>query len=196
MFAQEHEQQVQLLVKQLADVQQSAHNTSQTQILRDKVKQLEKDLYYYKKTSRDLRKKLKEDGGRSSSATHLSLHSVGSSATNELNADSAVKDSIETSATAVNDSLFSVRSGALSVKGSESRTTTKSGGLNVVTLKLEAGKGSDGSDLDTGKTGDVKPSSKVVRRSKKQLRQLRCRGECHVKSSMLHTHTHDNLTLC
>ena len=184
MFAQEHEQQVQLLIKQLADVQQSAHNTSQTQTLRDKIKQLEKDLYYYKKTSRDLRKKLKEDGGRSKSATHLSLQSVGSSVTNEVNADSAVKDSIETSVAAVDDSLSSVRSGALSVKGSESRTTARSGGLNVVTLQLEAGKGSDGSDPDTGKARDVKSSSKVVRKSKKQLRQLRYRGACHNMSSM------------
>ena len=100
-------------------------NPTHTQTLRNKVKQLEKDLYYYKKTSRDLRKKLRQEGGTNDSATPLSLQSMGSSTASVLNADSAVKDSIETSVIAVDDSLSSVRSGTLTAKGSESETSVR-----------------------------------------------------------------------
>lgn len=47
---------MQLLVAELAESQQH----EQVQSLRDKVRELERDLYYYKKTSRDLKKRLKQ----------------------------------------------------------------------------------------------------------------------------------------
>ena len=46
-------------------------------------------------------------------------------------------------------------------------------GKGLANLKLEDGKASDSSDLDAGKASDGRSRSKVVRKSKKQLRQLR-----------------------
>ncbi|KAL5007730.1 hypothetical protein ScPMuIL_016536 [Solemya velum] len=55
----EYEQKIQLLVRQLADNgdTDAGISVSASEI---KIQQLEKDLYYYKKTSRDLKKKLKD----------------------------------------------------------------------------------------------------------------------------------------
>ncbi len=61
--AQAHEQQVQFLMHQLAESESLSggeRDTEQVEVLEAKVKLLEKDLYYYKKTSRELKRKIQE----------------------------------------------------------------------------------------------------------------------------------------
>ncbi|XP_076429570.1 kinesin-like protein KIF27 isoform X5 [Peromyscus maniculatus bairdii] len=70
----EHEQKMQLLLHHFRE--QDGEGVIETlKKYEDKIQQLEKDLYFYKKTSRDLKKKLKETarGGASPSPWQLSL---------------------------------------------------------------------------------------------------------------------------
>ncbi len=136
---------MQLLVEQLADQQQ---HTSQDTSLRDKVKQLEKDLYYYKKTSRDLRKKLKSGNTDFAQSPSVSMDSI-----------ARIVEYSEVSM--VQDSLSSDKTGVLLSR-------------NVTDLKTEEGSriSSDGSDHDSGRSGS-ETNSKVVKKSRRQLRQLR-----------------------
>ncbi|XP_075825557.1 kinesin-like protein KIF27 [Microtus pennsylvanicus] len=61
----EHEQKIQLLLNHFKE--QDGEGTIETfRKYEDKIQQLEKDLYFYKKTSRDLKKKLKETTGGAS----------------------------------------------------------------------------------------------------------------------------------
>ena len=66
---QEHQKQVQFLMQQLAEGEATSSGpleqleTRKLQALEAKINSLEKDLYYYKKTSRDLKKRVKELSG-------------------------------------------------------------------------------------------------------------------------------------
>ncbi len=134
---------MQILVEQLADQQ---HHTSQDTALRDKIKQLEKDLYYYKKTSRDLRKKLKYVNTDITQSPSVSMDSIARIVEN-------------TDLSIVQDSLSSDKTAVLLSR-------------NVTELKGSRAASSDGSDHDSGRSGS-ETNSKVVKKSRRQLRQLR-----------------------
>lgn len=144
---------MQLLVEQLAEQQQQ---TDQLATLKNKTKQLEKDLYYYKKSSRDLKKKLKLFESTDHAPTESSLESA-----SKMEEMSFVQDSL-----------------------SGEKMTNVMLGKHVTELKMEVGSRgtSDGSDPDLAGRGGVVGSGtedkgRVVRKSKKQLRQLRL--DCH-----------------
>ncbi|KAJ8298888.1 hypothetical protein KUTeg_022948 [Tegillarca granosa] len=56
----EYEQKIQLLMHQIADNGGGSDTNNSSSISNARVQQLERDLYYYKKTSRDLKKKMRE----------------------------------------------------------------------------------------------------------------------------------------
>ena len=120
------------------------------QALEAKVKLLEKDLFYYKKTSRDLRKKLqrgKEERGRET------VTKVTSGGKERAENDSVVADFVQVD---FGDSLA----------------------VSGVSLASQ-GRGQKGVELVGGddKVGHAPPTSEsqqqVIRKQKKQLRQLR-----------------------
>ncbi|XP_039179415.1 kinesin-like protein KIF27 isoform X2 [Crotalus tigris] len=75
----EHEQKIQLILLHCKD--QEGENTAETiKAYEVKVQQLERDLFFYKKTSRELKKKLKDPVGES---THHSLKQTKCYASNE-----------------------------------------------------------------------------------------------------------------
>ncbi|XP_072045024.1 kinesin-like protein KIF27 isoform X2 [Amphiura filiformis] len=68
----EHEQRVQLLVRQMKDgsnLDITGMGDVDVKAYENKIQELEKDLYYYKKTSRELKKKLREFVSASASST-------------------------------------------------------------------------------------------------------------------------------
>lgn len=71
----EYEQKIQLLMRQITEMG-GAGNGHQSENLDSKYQQLEKELYYYKKTSRDLKRKLREiHASGALGDDHMSLHS-------------------------------------------------------------------------------------------------------------------------
>ncbi len=135
---------------QLAEQQQ---HTDQIAPLKNKIKQLEKDLYYYKKSSRDLRKKLKQ------------FESPEHAPSPTISVESAPKLAENTDVSFVQDSLSSDKVASVILS------------KNVTELKVEGSRGSsDGSDPDVGRgvvTGGAEDKGRIVRKSRRQLRQLR-----------------------
>ena len=137
------------------------------QALEIKLKGVEKDLYYYKKTSRDLKKKVQELSGekkgdslqqtpaKSSDATanvhHKKAHTV---------RDGDVEPMYSRNLTQVQDAVVSTPSTAETQKRSSS---------TEVTIKPQKLSGGTGQIAD----GKVSYTHGIVRKPKKQLRQLR-----------------------
>ncbi len=140
-----------MLVEQLAEQQQ---HTDQLTSLKNKTKQLEKDLYYYKKSSRDLRKKLKQF----ENTDHIPTPTLSVESVPKMEEVSVMQDSL-----------------------SSEKLASKMLSENVIKLRAENTRrgSSDGSDPDLVGRGVVVSSSgtedkgRVVRKSRKQLRQLR-----------------------
>ena len=143
-------------MQQLAEQEEIEHLSSgaseRVQHLEAKVKLLEKDLFYYKKTSRELRKKLQR--GRDDERREGAMKAT---ASNNL------KETVEND-TVVADSLQTDHGDSLTVSG--------------VSLASK-GRGQKGVEHGVGddRVGQAPPTSEsqqqVVRKPKKQLRQLR-----------------------
>lgn len=176
---QDHEKQVQLLVEQLADAdspQQGEVGISleedrqRIQSLESKVKVLEKDLFYYKKTSRELKKKLQShagvvkgggDGGGRETESRVPSSS-----------GCVHQDHGLTEAAFVSDSLQLQIEKGLMISGTS--LTAGTHGQDPGTIRS----GDGVSETQAPPTGQAHalPSGKeqqVLRKQKKQLRQLR-----------------------
>lgn len=154
-----------LLVQQLAEtdapqevVMPSEKASERIQSLETKVKLLEKDLFYYKKTSRDLKKRLqsqpgvvkgRDDGGREMKDK---LASRGS--------ERHVHDQATTASEGVADSLQLESENSLTISGTS------------LTAKTQSHVASS-SDNGVSRAPPTGGSQQVIRKQKKQLRQLR-----------------------
>ena len=175
---QEHEKQVQLLVEQLADSntpQQELEvalsleeDRERIQLLESKVKLLEKDLFYYKKTSRELKKKLQShsrvvkgegDGGGKETKSRVASSSGG-----------AQGDHFQVEDLLVVDSLQLPNEKILAVSGTSLAAGTHSRGHAVEVISSSDDKVSH---PDQGQAPPTGEELQVIRKQKKQLRQLR-----------------------
>ena len=179
---QDHEKQVQLLVEQLADgdiPQQGEVSVSpeerggRIKSLESKVKALEKDLFYYKKTSRELKKKLQSlpgtmkyggDGGGRETESKVASSSSCIRQDHGLNEDVSVIDSLQ----------LQNEKKSLTVSGTS--LTGRTHGQVLGTIPY--GDGISQTQAQAPPTGQahVLPTGRaqqVLRKQKKQLRQLR-----------------------
>ena len=153
---QDHQKQVQFLMQQLAEGEAASsgpieqlEETKKVQVLEAKVNLLEKDLYYYKKTSRDLRKKVKELSGEKRADGSIQTSAEGGVA--PARAPSGVQDAAESV-----PPTFETRK----------PSTEASGGAIIKDVHTPHGK--------TDWVSDGKAATHaIVKKPKKQLRQLR-----------------------
>ena len=137
------------------------------QSLEIKLKAVEKDLYYYKKTSRDLRKKVQELSGEKKGDSLQQTPAKSSDATANVHHEKAhtvrdgdVEPMYSRNLTQVQDAVVSTPSTAETQKRSSS---------TEVTIKPQKLSGGTGQIAD----GKVSYTHGIVRKPKKQLRQLR-----------------------
>ena len=134
------------------------------QALEIKLKAVEKDLYYYKKTSRDLRKKVQELSGEKKGDSLQQTPAKSSDATAKVHHEKAHTvhdgDVEPMSLTQVQDIVASTPSTGETQKRSSS---------TEVTIKQQKLSGGTGQMAD----GKVSYTHGIVRKPKKQLRQLR-----------------------
>lgn len=134
------------------------------QALEIKLKAVEKDLYYYKKTSRDLRKKVQELSGEKKGDSLQQTPAKSSDATATVHHEKAHTvhdgDVEPMSLTQVQDIVASTPSTGETQKRSSS---------TEVTIKQQKLSGGTGQMAD----GKVSYTHGIVRKPKKQLRQLR-----------------------
>ena len=160
-------------MQQLAEGEGTSRGSSQelleeeskrVQALEIKLKAVEKDLYYYKKTSRDLRKKVQELSGEKKGDSLQQTPAKSSDATAKVHHEKAhtVRDGdVEPmSLTQVQDIVASTPSTGETQKRSSS---------TEVTIKQQKLSGGTGQMAD----GKVSYTHGIVRKPKKQLRQLR-----------------------
>ena len=189
-FFQEHEKQVQLLVSQLTESTQEGGLSSgeegereRVRLLESKVKLLEKDLFYYKKTSRELKKKLhghevgvatgrgrgREEGGRETASAKIK---TGWSDVEQSGSVSAVFEE------GVADSLDGEveREKSLTVSGVAIPSAKSHARHSHSAVAISSSDVRGSGDQTPPTTGESQP---VIRKQKKQLRQLRYL-ECHV----------------
>lgn len=134
------------------------------QALEIKLKGVEKDLYYYKKTSRDLKKKVQELSGEKKGDSLQQTPAKSSDATAKVHHEKAHTvhdgDVEPMSLTQVQDIVASTPSTGETQKRSSS---------TEVTIKQQKLSGGTGQMAD----GKVSYTHGIVRKPKKQLRQLR-----------------------
>ena len=134
------------------------------QALEIKLKGVEKDLYYYKKTSRDLKKKIQELSGEKKGDSLQQTPAKSSDATAKVHHEKAHTvhdgDVEPMSLTQVQDIVASTPSTGETQKRSSS---------TEVTIKQQKLSGGTGQMAD----GKVSYTHGIVRKPKKQLRQLR-----------------------
>ena len=137
------------------------------QALEIKLKGVEKDLYYYKKTSRDLRKKVQELSGEKKGDSLQQTPAKSSDATATVHHEKAhtvhdgdVEPMYSHSLTQAQDVVASTPS---------TGETQKRSGSTKVTIKQQKLSGGTGQMAD----GKVSYTHGIVRKPKKQLRQLR-----------------------
>ena len=138
--------------------------SKRVQALEIKLKAVEKDLYYYKKTSRDLRKKVQELSGEKKGDSLQQTPAKSSDATAKVHHEKAHTvhdgDVEPMSLTQVQDIVASTPSTGETQKRSSS---------TEVTIKQQKLSGGTGQMAD----GKVSYTHGIVRKPKKQLRQLR-----------------------
>ena len=132
-----------------------------------KLKAVEKDLYYYKKTSRDLRKKVQELSGEKKGESLQQTLAKSSDATAKVHHekthtvhDDDIEPMYSRSLTQAQDVVASTPSTA---------ETQKRSGSTEVTIKQQKLSGGTGQMAD----GKVSYTHGIVKKPKKQLRQLR-----------------------
>ena len=137
------------------------------QALEIKLKGVEKDLYYYKKMSRDLRKKVQELSGEKKGDSLQQTPAKSSDATATVHHEKAhtvrdgdVEPMYSHSLTQAQDVVASTPS---------TGETQKRSGSTKVTIKQQKLSGGTGQMAD----GKVSYTHGIVRKPKKQLRQLR-----------------------
>lgn len=160
---QEHQKQVQFLMQQLAEGEATSsgpleqlEETRKLQALEAKINSLEKDLYYYKKTSRDLKKKVKELSGEKRAEKSLQTSAeegVVPAKVRYATCDSEVPQTQDTAES------FPPTSETKKQFAEASGTTTKN--IQALHQKTEW--------ISDGKV----PTHEIVKKPKKQLRQLR-----------------------
>ena len=216
VHTQEHQQQLEVLVEQLTTSDQQVpavhaetsspantgstparHNHRQVESLRGKVKALERELYYYKKASRDLKKKLQvlrnESTTRRSSANEtqfLPTDAAAEASSHEYDAHGTATPSEGPGNTAKREEKADCGESATSSERPSERLATMSETHHSHTdaelsppTKAKENVGVEGMQLDDSL--DCRPSEpadseqqqqqqpNVVLRNKKQLRQLR-----------------------
>ena len=160
-------------MQQLAEGEGTSRGSSQelleeeskrVQALEIKLKGVEKDLYYYKKTSRDLKKKIQELSGEKKGDSLQQTPAKSSDATAKVHHEKAHTvcdgDVEPMSLTQVQDIVASTPS---------TGETQKRSGSTEVTIKQQKLSGGTGQMAD----GKVSYTHGIVRKPKKQLRQLR-----------------------
>ena len=158
-------------MQQLAEGEGASSGPSQEQLeeeskrvlaLEAKLKAVEKDLYYYKKTSRDLRKKVQELSGEmkgdSLQQTPAKYSDVTAKAHHEK-ADGDIEPKYSDSLTQVHDIVAPTPTSETQKKSSSTEVTNK-------LQKLSRG-------TDRIADGQVSYAHGMVKKPKKQLRQLR-----------------------
>ena len=203
LILQEYERQVQVLIQQLAEANtpspsevaltssskeegEGDRDNERIQALESKINLLEKDLFYYKKTSRELKKRLqqsqsqisgsdasskgqrREEGGlreRKNKSAH------GGSTEHGCDRDTmsdGVTDSLEVRSISDKNLTVSGTSVIAGTKGQERHATTHSA---VIVASTSADRVSQAPPI-IPPTGEAQ-QQQVVRKQKKQLRQLR-----------------------
>ncbi|XP_038189649.1 kinesin-like protein KIF27 [Arvicola amphibius] len=143
----EHEQKMQLLLNHFKE--QDGEGIIETfRKYEDKIQQLEKDLYFYKKTSRDLKKKLKETTG-GASPWRLSLAEQRDAGDGVLNPEEAASE----------ESKWASRTEKTKLNGGEREGDNSSSGLEMEPVPQQIAEGSP--DL-LPVHGSVAPSSGQV----------------------------------
>ena len=172
--SQNHEQQVRFLMQQLSKKELEAQSTiasaasslERVQSLESKIKVLEKDLYYYKKTSRELKKK-----------RQLSIGTSESGGLTDSPSQEEIRNDLKITEGRPLDSLDNpgIQAAAHVVQ----RTTElkpDGGGDGVRSDVIAEGNplcSTSGLSVSKEVYGRVTTTSQVVRKQKRQLRQLR-----------------------
>ena len=159
-------------MQQLAEGESTSSGPSQEQLeeestrvvaLEAKLKAVEKDLYYYKKTSRDLRKKVQELSGEMKGDSLQQTPAKYSDATAKVHhekADGDIEPKYSHSLTQVQDVVVSTP---------PTSETQKRSSSTEVTIKQQKFAGGTNKIAD----GQVSYAHGIVKKPKKQLRQLR-----------------------
>ena len=142
--------------------EQLEEESKRVQALEAKLKAVEKDLYYYKKTSRDLRKKVQELSGEMKGDSLQQTPAKYSDVTTKVHhkkADVDIEPKYSHSLTQVQDIVAPTPTSETQKKSSSTEITVKQQKLSGGTDKIP--------------DGQVSYAHGIVKKPKKQLRQLR-----------------------
>ena len=140
ILMQEHSKQVELLMQQVSQSQDATSGGAESADLTGKVKSLEKDLYYYKKTSRDLRKKLQAVSLSSTSGVHV-VESIKVSSEERVNSAPELEENAK--------------------RERRKRKKKKDGGVPIINIKA----GEMGGTLSLGDVRDIEDEDHIVKAS-------------------------------